>query len=391
MKNEKKLPIVWLVTILGSVALATLSVPVLAQSTTNCGLEYCLGGPIINNWDCWSSEQLNMYLGETGSLFPLVTSDAFQWAKFWGGSEDEHGKGIFISNGNIYVSGSTWSFGAGTNDALLLKYDLSGNEIWNKTWGGSHCDGANRVHISDGNIYVAGSTHSFAYDPVGDLEGDAVILKYSPSGNLLWYSTWGNYPGYSGADSFNDVFVVGNDIYAAGLSEFGWGNRVLLLQKYDADGNLVWTRFWGPVGSGWPNGLRTVGQQLVVLGSDIYVVGYTQSVMGAPYDAVLIKYDSSGNLIWNRTWGGTDNEVAYGVAVSGTDIYVVGYTNSSGAGGYDVFLLKYDSAGNLLWNTTWGGSEDDFGYDIFISSNSMYIAGSTKSFGAGGVDAFVLK
>jgi len=310
----------------------------------------------------------------------------FQWSKFWGGSADEYGVGIGISGGDIYVSGETRSFGAGDNDALLLKYDLTGNFAWSRTWGGSLGDTAGRLHISDDNIYVAAWTYSYANDPVGGLEPDTALLKYNPSGALLWYKTWNNYPGYSGWDVFYDVFAVGNDIYAVGSTQPSWNSNILLLQRYDADGNLIWSQFWGPIGVN----IGTQGSRVVVSGDGIYVAGITEVVDGNQ-DALIMRYDPAGNLIWSRTWGGSGYEGASGVVVSGNDIYVVGTTSSFGAGKYDVFLLKYDSSGNLMWDKTWGGSEDDEAADMFISNNYLYVAAGTKSFGAGDRDAVILK
>ncbi len=324
----------------------------------------------------------------TGNESGLPNSGpVLQWERFWGGSETEEGKGIYISEQHIYVSGCTDSPNLEGTSMVLLKYDLSGSEIWSKTWGGYHYDRATRLYVSDNNIYVAGWTHSYADDPVGDLEADAVILKYDPSGNLQRFMRWGNYPGYSGSDGFNDVFVVDNDIYAVGSSEFGWGNPVLLLQKYNAAGNLIWTEFWGPRGH---RNIHTYALGIAVLRNEIYVVGATEVAKGN-LDGLIVKYDPEGNLMWERTWGGSKHEACCGVAILGTDIYVVGYTNSFGAGGYDVVLLKYGPEGNLMWERTWGGTKNEAGRDIFISDDCLYVVGNTRSFGAGEHDVLILK
>ncbi|HIC92330.1 MAG TPA: hypothetical protein EYP21_09795 [Syntrophaceae bacterium] len=324
----------------------------------------------------------------TGNASTLSSSGpVLQWERFWGGSKTEEGKGIYISEKHIYVSGSTDIPDLEGTFTVLLKYDLSGSEIWSKIWGGYHYDRATRLYILDNNIYVAAWTHSYADDPVGDLEADAVILEYNPSGNLQRCMSWGNYPGYSGSDGFNDVFAVDKDIYAVGSSEFSWGNPVSLLQKYNVAGNLMWTRFWGPRGR---QNMHTYALGIAISGNEIYVVGATEITKGN-LDGFILKYDSEGNLIWEKTWGGSKHEACCGVATLGTYIYVVGYTNSFGAGGYDVVLLKYDSEGNLIWEKTWGGSKNEAGRDIFISDNCLYVVGNTKSFGVGEHDALILK
>lgn len=318
------------------------------------------------------------------SITAIVGNAATQilrWERFWGGVRDEKGWGISVSGEYIYVSGRTMSFGAGEDDAVILKYDLSGTLIHDTTWGGSTFDVGHKVHVSDGNVYVAGTTWSFGYQ-------NAFLLKFDSDCNLLWDRLWG-YPYYGGYENFFDVFVVGDDVYCVGEAEIGWGNPLLLLQRYDTYGNLQWSSLWGPKG---PN-VHTSGRGITVSGNDIYVVGWTESTPGpvAPYDALIQKYDTSGNLIWSRTWGGAGGDFAYDVSVLGNDVYVVGYTNSYGVGGDDIFLLKYDSAANLIWYKTWGGIKEDLGYEICISNGHIYVAGTTKSFGAGGYDAVTLK
>jgi hypothetical protein len=100
------------------------------------------------------------------------------------------------------------------------------------------------------------------------------------------------------------------------------------------------------------------------LDGNVYVVGYTKSysvTMGVP-GAFLLKYDETGNLIFQRTWGGTRGDFAYGVAVDLTEnVYVTGYTYSFGPNilGSSFFILKYDSSGELIVQKTYGGGIPD--------------------------------
>ena len=97
----------------------------------------------------------------------------------------------------------------------------------------------------------------------------------------------------------------------------------------------------------------------------------------------MFKYNSSGSILWNRSWGGALDDYAYAldINVSSSNIYVVGRTASYGTeGSNDIFLLSYDSSGVLQRNITWGGNNWDVGYDIKCSSNCMYIIGYSNSF-----------
>lgn len=123
-----------------------------------------------------------------------------------------------------------------------------------------------------------------------------------------------------------------------------------------------------------------------------YVVGTTDRVISSNgTDAFVAKYDQSGVLQWQRTIGGTGTETGKGVyADSSGNVYITGTTTSSGAGGSDVLIVKYNSSGDLVWQRTWGGSGTDIGNAIYVDTTYVLITGSTTSAGYGGIDAFIL-
>ncbi|GAG36948.1 unnamed protein product, partial [marine sediment metagenome] len=128
-----------------------------------------------------------LVLSLASRVFALDTIEP-TWLRFWGGDEDDRGYGVAIdARGNVYVAGSTRSFGTGASDVFLLKYTPEGEILWKKTWGESEDDGAVGLALdARGNMYVAGSTVS-----VGTGTEDAFLLKYTPEGELLWERTWG--------------------------------------------------------------------------------------------------------------------------------------------------------------------------------------------------------
>ena len=328
----------------------------------------------------------NMYLagitnsfGEGYSDMVLVKYDSSgvqQWNRTWGGSDFDDGYAIAVdSSGNVYLAGNTYGFGAGNSDLVLVKYDSSGMQQWNRTWGGSDFDYGDGIAVdSSGNVYLAGSTKSFA---VGS--SDMVLVKYDSSGVQQWNRTWGGSSGDSGnavaVDSLDNVYVVG------GTSSFGdiYGDMVLV--KYNGSGVQQWNRTWG--GSDYDNGYGIE----VDSSHNIYLVGITDTIPGVGgWDMVLVKYDSSGIWQWTREWGWGDYDEGRGVAIdSSENIYVVGTTNNMFlTRNDDMFLLKYDSSGVLQWYRTWGGALDDYGKGITIDSlDNIYLGGYTYSFGAG--------
>jgi hypothetical protein len=122
-------------------------------------------------------------------------------------------------------------------------------------------------------------------------------------------------------------------------------------------------------------------------------VGYTASSGAGMYDVLVIKLDSSGNLSWSKTMGGSFDDEGYCVQQTSDNGYIItGYTRSFGAGLSDVLVIKLDSSGNLSWSKTIGGPLDDKGYYIQQTSDNGYIiTGYTASSGAGMHDVLIIK
>jgi len=322
--------------------------------------------------------------GAGGDVFLLKTdaSGNLQWAKTFGGSSYDHAFSVQqTSDGGYIVAGYTESFGAGWDDVFLLKTDASGNLQWAKTFGGSYDDYAWSVQQTSDGGYIVAG-RTYSF---GAGDWDVFLLKTNASGNLQWAKTFGGsyYDGTYSVQQTSD----GGYIVAGGTESFGAGWYDVFLLKTDTSGNLQWAKTFG--GSGWDYAYSV---QQTSDGGYI-VAGYTWSFGAGWYDVFLLKTDASGNLQWAKTFGGSSDDAALSVQQTSDGGYIVaGYTYSFGAGSYDVFLLKTDASGNLQWAKTFGGSSDDAALSVQQTSDGGYIvAGGTYSFGAGDYDAFLLK
>jgi hypothetical protein len=321
---------------------------------------------------------------DSGYIF-LIKTDAngnIIWAKTYGGTDDDWAYHVQqTSDGGYIVAGITRSFGAGSWDIFLIKTDLNGNIIWAKTYGGTDWDEVSSVQqTSDGGYIVAGYTFSF-----GAGYYDIFLIKTDANGNIIWAKTYG---GTSSDYAYSlQQTSDGGYILAGYTSSFGAGGSDVFLIKTDANGSVQWAKTYGGTYIEYGSSVQQTSD------GGYIVAGYTYSFGAGGKDILLIKTDANGNIIWAKTYGGTDEDVARFVQQTSDGGYIVaGYTYPFGADDYDIFLIKTDTNGNIIWAKTYGGTDWDWANSVQQTSEGGYIvAGGTGSFGAGTWDAFLVK
>jgi hypothetical protein len=291
------------------------------------------------------------------------------WNVTWGGPDNDFGTAIAVDPAkNIYVTGL---IGGVFSDLVVVKFDPNGNYIWNKTYdsGASSDTGSGIAYSSlEQRIYVC-----------GDDADNILLFKYDTDGNLIW-----KYEYDSGSADWASGLCISDDfIYVSGKG--GALNDALLL-KHHKNNVSHFVKLWG-------GPLNEIGRSVAVDSTgNVYLTGYTKSFSLGQEDVFLAKFDELGNSIWNRTWGDLKIDRAEGIAIDANDdIYICAETSNYGAGSFDIAVLKYDSDGNQPWSAIWGGAFLEYVEDIALSGTDIYVVGITDSFGAGGNDGFILK
>ncbi|UCG43721.1 MAG: hypothetical protein JSU73_03645 [candidate division WOR-3 bacterium] len=304
------------------------------------------------------------------------------WTRTFGGSDYDEGSSVAqTADGGYIIAGNTQSFGAGDRDVWVIKTDGNGDSLWTRTLGGAGDEYGLAVGCTvDSGHIVAGYTNSF-----GAGGYDIWLIRTDASGDTLWTRTYGDTLwefGRSVQETVDRGFIIAGYTYSLRTSDCN-----LHLVRTDSQGDTMWTRSYGG-----PSGDRAYSVLQTSDGGFI-TAGYTVS-FGAGYDDVwLIKTDASGDTSWTRTYGGSDGDGGLSLSKTTDSGYVIaGYARSFGAGGKDLWLIKTDSAGVSEWARTFGGEGGEQGHSVQQTADGGYvIAGYTSSFGAGSYDIWLIK
>ena len=306
----------------------------------------------------------------------------------------------------VYVAGYTegtlpGQTSAGGPDAFLQKYDPSGTPAWTLQFGTSSSDSINAIAVDASGVYVAGGTGGAFPGQTNAGDYDAFVQKYDPSGTVVWTRQFGTAVG----DDARGVAANSSGVYVIGLTtgtlpgQMSAGGADAYVRKYDPSGNLGWTRQFGTTATDEPRGVAANA-------SGVYVAGLTEGTLpgqmsAGATDAFLWTFDVSGTEEWARQFGTSAIDTANGVAVDGSQVYVVGYTQGTfpgqTSGGDDAFLRNYDPDGSVAWMRQFGTPTSDSGSGVAANGSSVYVAGYTfgtfpgeTNYG-GGTDAFVAR
>jgi len=253
---------------------------------------------------------------------------------------------------------------------------------WQKSYGGNGSDGAYEIRQTpDGGYIVAGFTSSHDGDVINNSSSyyNYWILKLNSVGEIIWQKTLEQEMGgiaYSFClNSDNSVVVVG-----LGGDVNGDSSGVLIL-KLMASGDVEWTRVI-------PDSIEETyptGQSVIRVGDGYIICGNVlDNGMGGINDYIVLKTDTNGSLLWRKRFGGSENDESYSVKETNGGYIIAGFTNSLDGditfnhnASTDYWIIKIDYSGNLLWQKTYGGSSSDMAYGIEVMSDGGFmVAGS---------------
>jgi hypothetical protein len=313
-------------------------------------------------------------------ILKLDNAGAIQWQKAYGNANSDGAYAIKQTNdGGYIVAGSTSSFDAGYGDVWIMKLDSNGEIEWQKAYGGTDIDEAYSVQqTKDGGFITVGDTRSFSAGFT-----DFWIIKLDSAGTIQWEKVYGGSTGYDSAYSIQQTDDEGY-IVAGYTSSFDVGGGDAWIIKLGSDGTISWQKTYGGSSSDYAYSIQQTND------GGYIVAGITAS-FGAE-DIWVIKLDNNGVIQWQKVYGGSGYEEPWSIIQTDDGGYLVtAYSNSFDTDD-DAWILKLDSDGKIIWQKTYGGAGYDYATSAQKINGSGYIvAGCTDSFGAGSYDYWILK
>ncbi|MDD5530703.1 MAG: T9SS type A sorting domain-containing protein [bacterium] len=252
--------------------------------------------------------------------------------------------------------------------------------LWTRTFGGTGMDYGISVEQTKDGGFIATGV-TWSFG----IGGDVYLVKTNSFGDTLWTRTYGGTgkdDAYSVQQTSDSGFIIAGRTYSFGVTLYD-----VYLIRTNSSGDTLWTRTFGGIGHdyGWSARQTSDG--------GFIVTGFTNSFGAGNWDVYLIKTDSLGNTMWARTYGGTDNDAGKSVQETQDGGFIVaGQTWSFGAGNSDFYLIRTNSSGDTIWTRTYGGTYYEEGVSVQQTSDSGFvITGYTTSFGAGADDIYLVR
>ncbi len=335
------------------------------------------------------------------SSFFVKAQPTLEWARCYGGSSAEFGYAVIATSdsGLIYNGGAASTdgdvtglhvSGLGQFDMWVVKTDAMGNIEWNKCLGSFSSDGGTTIQqTSDGGYIAAGESTNDGGDVTGNHNGnDYWVVKLDAAGNLQWQKSLGGY----GLDNARSIILSGNAYVVAGVAasydgdvtgQHGNGTTGdFWIVKLDSAGGIVWQKAYGGTANEIAHCIIPTADNGYMVAGETYSNDSDVTFNHGWVDCWLVKLDSMGNMQWQKTYGGSDGEVAFSIMQLLDGNYIMaGATESvdgdvaSTHGLGDYWLVKLDAAGNIIWEKTYGGSNNEICHTVITDTDGGFLLG----------------
>lgn len=276
------------------------------------------------------------------------------------------------SDSGYIICGSTTSFQGWMHDIYIIKTNLKGDTIWTRVFNDSSNgdESASSIKQTDDGGFIVGGWGS----PVSTGGSDAVFLiKLSSVGDIIWNKS---FKGYARTEGLMSVVQTSDHGYFITTSLLGSQGLLIKTNEY---GDTLWTRVCGNLGEYLSSGVQTSDGGYVA-------VGRTSDFGSGAEDVFLVKLNPVGALLWVKTFGGTQGDAGLALReCTDSSLIIVGRTVSFGSGMSDIYVIKTNSIGDTLWTRTLGSTEGEKVHNVEQTPDGGFIIiGSTTSFNSNG-------
>jgi len=303
-----------------------------------------------------------------------------QWEHTWGGTYNDLALWVEQTEDGGYIIVGSWKYTNTDYDAYLIKLDANGNTQWEHNYGGAGDgdDGTCVQQTSDGGYIFAGGTYAY-----GDI-WDFWLVKVDAMGTLQWHRPYpmGGYQAASFVRQTSDGGYIMSG-YTTPYYPMPWDAYII---KTNPSGDIQWTHQFGGSGGDYASCVRQLSS------GDYVVTGFTDSYGAGGTDGLIYKLNNTGTLLWHRTYGGTGDDEFRKFQITADGGFAIVGTDASSSASSEFWLVKTNSQGDLTWDATYGGADDDLGWCMDLIDDGGYILGGpTQSYGAGGWDGWLVR
>ncbi len=363
-----------------------------------------------------------------------INAQTIQWTQTYGGTGDDGGQSMVLtSDGGIVIAGFKSPGAYLYNDVLLMKTDASGNELWSRIYNPGLNDwGRSLKQTQDGGFIIAGMTevNPQTFDPFliktdsegivqwqqqydygfGEDDRGHAVWQTSDGGYILAGQTWlmhgafGNYDIYivktdmNGNVQWKKVFYRENEgadvaLAVQQLEDGGYiiggftqsSNWASYIIRTDSLGNAIWSNIY-------PGAWQSECYDIQATPDGGFIYTGTESSFTTDTDVLLGKLDGNGNLLWKKIFGSVDADQGESIQQLSDGGFTIAGMSASGGNGYNMYVLRTNSNGDLLWSTTIGGSGDDRAFSVTTEQDGSHlVTGWTWSYGQGLGDVYLVK